>query len=176
METFAERVRRLRIAKGYTQTQLGERLGVVGHAVGAWELAISEPSAHRIPQLARSLGVSCDELLDGHRRVAPRQSQPVVVETFGQRLRRLRLKAGYQRCADLAAVVGVTAPAVSNWEVDAKQPQQHHQRAVAKMLDVPLHYLLYGEEDAHTARLHHAIRINAPRERLLALIGSGPDA
>jgi len=64
-EFFAERLRRLRKARGFTQVLLGERLGITYHAIGRWERAYDAPDRDRIPDLARLLGVSTDYLLTG---------------------------------------------------------------------------------------------------------------
>jgi transcriptional regulator with XRE-family HTH domain len=64
-EFFAERLRRLRKARGYTQTLFGERLGISRHAIAQWEAFRAAPDRNRIPDLARLLGVSTDYLLTG---------------------------------------------------------------------------------------------------------------
>jgi transcriptional regulator with XRE-family HTH domain len=62
---FAERLRRLRLARGFTQKLVGQRLGVSRHAVAQWEASNSAPDRDRITDLARLLKVSSDYLLSG---------------------------------------------------------------------------------------------------------------
>ena len=47
---------------GYTQEQLGERLGVTGQSVSKWENEISNPDIAILPDLAKALGVDINSL------------------------------------------------------------------------------------------------------------------
>ena len=58
-------VRRLREAKGITQTQLAEQIGVSDKAVSKWETAKGLPDITLIEPLAKALGVSVMELMSG---------------------------------------------------------------------------------------------------------------
>lgn len=49
--------------KGFTQLELGEKLGVTDKAVSKWERDISCPDIGSIPRLAEVLGVSVEELM-----------------------------------------------------------------------------------------------------------------
>ena len=67
------------------------------------------------------------------------------VETFGQRLRRLRLRAGYTQ-QQLAARLTVSQAAVTAWERQWHAPRPHSMRDLARMLGVTPHYLTEGHE------------------------------
>jgi len=54
-----------RKAKGMSQENLAERLGVSSQAVSKWENDVSCPSINLLPHLAKLLGVTVDELLTG---------------------------------------------------------------------------------------------------------------
>lgn len=58
-------IKRLREAKGITQTQLAEQIGVSGKAVSKWETAKGLPDITLIEPLAKALGVSVMELMSG---------------------------------------------------------------------------------------------------------------
>ncbi len=58
-------IKKLREAKGLTQTQLAERIGVSSKAVSKWETAKGLPDITLIEPLAKSLGVSVIELMSG---------------------------------------------------------------------------------------------------------------
>ena len=58
-------IRRLRDAKGITQTQLAEQIGVSDKAVSKWETAKGLPDITLIEPLAKALGVSVMELMSG---------------------------------------------------------------------------------------------------------------
>jgi len=69
-ETFAERIARLRTAKGISQAELFRRMGFSatrrgGSPVSDWETARSQPRPQDYPALARTLGCSIDYLVTG---------------------------------------------------------------------------------------------------------------
>ena len=59
-------IKRLREAKGITQTQLAEQIGVSDKAVSKWETAKGLPDITLIEPLAKALGVSIMELMSGN--------------------------------------------------------------------------------------------------------------
>lgn len=63
----------LRKEKGWSQTELAERLGVTNKAVSRWETGRGYPDVELLPLLAKELGVTISELLDGERTPAPPQ-------------------------------------------------------------------------------------------------------
>jgi len=62
-ETFGQRLARLRKARGFSQTDLGERVGVSQRVMTYYECQSERPPAHLLATLADALGVSVDELL-----------------------------------------------------------------------------------------------------------------
>ena len=64
-ETLGRRIARLRLAKTATQERLAKELNVSPQAVSKWENDINYPDISLLPDLARFLGVSIDELLSG---------------------------------------------------------------------------------------------------------------
>lgn len=71
-------IRDLRTAKGMTQQQLAEKLGVTDKAVSKWERCVSYPDITLLRELAEALDVSVTELLAGERDAAPPQVSPEV--------------------------------------------------------------------------------------------------
>lgn len=63
--TIGERIGALRRAAGLSQERLAEQLGVSRQAIGKWEAGASLPGVDNLQELARALGVSCDELITG---------------------------------------------------------------------------------------------------------------
>ena len=59
---FCDNLKEYRKQKGYSQTQLGDRVGVTRQAISRWESGTDTPSLERIAALARVLGVSIDAL------------------------------------------------------------------------------------------------------------------
>ena len=64
-KTLGRRIARLRLAKTATQERLAKELNVSPQAVSKWENDINYPDISLLPDLARFLGVSVDELLSG---------------------------------------------------------------------------------------------------------------
>ncbi len=60
--TLSQNISAFRRAKGYTQEQLGELLGVSNQAVSKWETGVSYPDVMLLPSLAEALGVTLNDL------------------------------------------------------------------------------------------------------------------
>lgn len=58
------RIRELREARGMTQGELAERMGVDRTGVNKWESEVALPRARQLPQLAEVLGCSISELFE----------------------------------------------------------------------------------------------------------------
>ena len=63
--TIGKRITLLRKEKGLTQVELATHMGVSPQAVSKWENDQTCPDISALPKLARLLGVSVDELLEG---------------------------------------------------------------------------------------------------------------
>lgn len=61
-QRFSENLRRLRLAKGYTQEQLAEKMGVSAQSVSRWECGTTLPDVLQLPDLARLYGSTVEEL------------------------------------------------------------------------------------------------------------------
>lgn len=64
-ETIGNRIAKFRKAKGMTQEELANHMGVSSQAVSKWENDASCPDISLLPQLCRVLGITTDELLTG---------------------------------------------------------------------------------------------------------------
>ena len=58
----AENIRKFRKAMGLTQTQLAEKLGTTQHVITNYERGLRNPAAAKMPEIARALTVSLEEL------------------------------------------------------------------------------------------------------------------
>jgi transcriptional regulator with XRE-family HTH domain len=62
-ESLAVRIKRLRMASGLTQGQLGELIGISPAAVGRWEAGEFLPKGRYVVKLAGALGIDVAALL-----------------------------------------------------------------------------------------------------------------
>jgi len=69
--TIGKRIAGLRKDKGLKQEDLAQMLGVSGQAVSKWENDQTCPDISLLPQLAKVLGVTVDELLSGKQEIVP---------------------------------------------------------------------------------------------------------
>lgn len=67
-EKVAEQIAKLRKSKGLTQAELGERVGVSFQAVSKWERGETLPDIGVLPDLAKVLETSIDNILLGGER------------------------------------------------------------------------------------------------------------
>ena len=69
MQKVGEQIAALRKAKGLTQSDLGERLGVTFQAVSKWERGETLPDTAILPDLAGVLETTVDHILMGGERI-----------------------------------------------------------------------------------------------------------
>jgi len=85
----------LRRRKGWDRASLADRLGVPPERVKRWELGTYLPSLELLAALARTLGVTIDELVTGQAPLAPelsRRQQDEAKVHLGGLMRLLKLK------------------------------------------------------------------------------------
>ena len=73
---IANRLMELRRRRGYSQEELGEKIGVSRLAVSKWERAESSPDIDNIIALSKLYGISIDELLDSEKPVEETNFSP----------------------------------------------------------------------------------------------------
>jgi transcriptional regulator with XRE-family HTH domain len=59
-----QKIKRLRLAAGYTQQAVADAVGVTVRTIISWEQGARVPGGDKIAKLAKALGVSADELLN----------------------------------------------------------------------------------------------------------------
>lgn len=63
--SFAEKIMELRKQKGWSQEELGERLGVTRQTVSKWELGMTTPEMEKLAAMSELFEISLDELVRG---------------------------------------------------------------------------------------------------------------
>jgi transcriptional regulator with XRE-family HTH domain len=141
LAAFGERLRKLRSKTGLTQAQVGWRIDRKGPTIGSMERGMHGPIALPIVlKLAEAMGYTAEELLGdtgyvpptvtragngyGQRRDVPevaRMGNTAQIHPLVAELRRARQKSFSQQA--LAKLVGVSGPAVNDWEYGLTQPR-----------------------------------------------------
>lgn len=63
--TFAEKLIELRKSRGWSQEELGDKLGVTRQTVSKWELGSTTPEMEKIAAISELFGITTDELIKG---------------------------------------------------------------------------------------------------------------
>lgn len=100
-------------------------------------------------------------------------------ETFGSRLKRLRMESSYSMVG-LAAATGVTKPTLWKWETERVRPRQKALATLAGVLGVSESFLLFGigegeDAGADKARGNLAETIASSRKAIAELAGVSSD-
>ena len=77
---FSEKLTELRHSRGWSQEQLGERLGVTRQTVSKWELGSTTPELEKLAMMSDIFGVSTDELIKGEPQEARSEERRVGKE------------------------------------------------------------------------------------------------
>lgn len=73
---FAEKLTQLRKSRGWSQEELGERLGVTRQTVSKWELGATTPEMEKLVEMSELFGLSVDELVKGGGALNEMKSEP----------------------------------------------------------------------------------------------------
>lgn len=90
-----ELIAAVRRQKGMNQSQLADKLGVTNKAISRWETGRGYPDVETLPDLAKALDLSVQELLDGEQRcdqpesITAEQTLICVCQSAGQQKRKL---------------------------------------------------------------------------------------
>ncbi len=95
-DKVGEQIRLLRRAKGLTQEELGERLGVTYQAVSKWERGEALPDVGLLPDLSDVLETTVDHILRGGERIA----------AFGRRMTVDEIKGGIACVEKMGQLLG----------------------------------------------------------------------
>lgn len=112
MSVIGQQIKKYRMAKGITQEQLGQLVGVTTQAVSKWECG-GTPDAELLPSLSESLGVSIDALFG-------REEQKPAL-TLAKQLCRMNDEEAFRYAFDLcwAMEMGLTHDAMPDNVMEA---------------------------------------------------------
>ncbi len=134
----AQTIKRLREAKGITQTELADQIGVSSKAVSKWETSKGLPDIALIEPLSQALGVSVMELMSGDTVINKNLSSNILFSKFyvcpvcGNVI--------HTTGETLISCCGITLPAL-----DAEETDNSHEITVEPV------------EDEHFITVHHSM-------------------
>jgi transcriptional regulator with XRE-family HTH domain len=88
-ETIGDRIRKARLARGLTQTELGKRIGVSQGMVTYYEVRGVSPAPDLLLKLARALSISVEELVGQKAPKTPSSEAPQSVQLW-RRLKKVQ--------------------------------------------------------------------------------------
>jgi len=103
---LGDTIYRLRKEKGMSQAQLGEAVGVSNKAVSKWETYEANPDIGLLPLLAKTLGVTIDELLTDVK-IEKGDPQPKDARVFGVPGTTLETPEAYEFVSDKKTAKGL---------------------------------------------------------------------
>lgn len=83
---FGANLRRLRLERGLTQTQLGQRVGLSKRMIAHYERHATRPPAEKISAIAHALNIKADELVNGNGST----KHPTIDAKFARKLERAK--------------------------------------------------------------------------------------
>ena len=78
--TFSERIRKVRVERGFTQTGLAKQAGLAENLLYRWERELHGASRRTLQRVSEVLGVSPSYLLTGREAVAAEPTEPGEAE------------------------------------------------------------------------------------------------
>lgn len=131
---LGEKIRSLRKEKGWSQVELGEKLGLPGQHISRYETGKIRPRPSILETIAKTFGIPVDaleELSSGPQEI-DRQ-----VMTIGEKIRELRRKRNWSQ-AELGERLGIAAQNVCRYEKDLVTPRTGTLAQFAEVLEVPV--------------------------------------
>ncbi len=82
---IGEKIKKLRKARGITQEELAESLGISFQAISKWENRIALPDITMAPAIASYFGITMDELFDFNLKEVDRKIEAITTEAYRYR-------------------------------------------------------------------------------------------
>lgn len=122
-------IAQLRRERGWTQEELGERLGVTNKTISRWENGNYMPSIEMLTLLGKEFGVTLNELLEGRKldeadfRAAADEKLAQAMARPGERLRRWLERYGTFTAVVLVLCLMIGSLAYVDWQYRQAHPE-----------------------------------------------------
>lgn len=100
---FSEKLTELRKSRGWSQEELGDRLGVTRQTVSKWELGATTPEMEKLAAMSELFGVSADELIKGGAFYETKPEQSVNAADTGN-VKRMLINGEYKSARTVRGV------------------------------------------------------------------------
>lgn len=139
------RFKECREKKGFSQKYVALTLGVKAPSVSAWESGKTLPSSENLVAVAKLYDVSVDFLL-GRETKPEKKERPVFTDIpCINRVKELCVRKDISQ-KELAALVGVSQPTVSEWFTNKKNPRGERLEKLSEVFGVSKAYILGYDE------------------------------
>lgn len=165
-----KRSRQLRLDLGLTQSELGNKLGVIKQTVSNWENDICDPDVETMVALADLFGISVDDLV-GH-------LNDCTIDTkiyFSTNLSYLRKRSNLTQ-EEVAEGVGLGRPTISLYEIGAREPTLKTLVKLSQYFSVSIDDLLLKDLRPQGTLLSRNLgylhsRANCSQEKIAMMLG-----
>ncbi|MGN0661258.1 MAG: helix-turn-helix domain-containing protein [Oscillospiraceae bacterium] len=157
-------IKNMREAKGLTQAELADRIGVSSKAVSKWETAKGLPDISLIEPLAEALGVSVMELMSGNR---------IVNKNISCNILRSKIFV----CPVCGNIIHTTGDALINCcgitlcALEAEETDDSHEIRIKEVEDE--HFVTINHEMTKTHYISFAAFVTSDRFQLVKLYPEG---
>ncbi len=157
-------IRNLREAKGMTQAQLAEKIGVSDKAVSKWETAKGLPDITLIEPLSKALGISVAELISG---------EAVTNKNISANI----LRSKFYVCPICGNIIRSTGDAVISCcgitlpPLEAEEADEDHETEIEKVEDE--HFLTVKHEMTKTHFISFIAYLTSDRVQFVKLYPEG---
>jgi len=171
--SYKDNIERIMRAKGVSQVELGNRLGISSQAVNQWFNTPGGPKSSRFPEIAKALGVALSELLEpegGAARETPEEpfvaapsaaSPKAVWRAIGNRLNFVRTARMMSDLPEaVASRLGIKPSDLLAYESGEQPTPLEVIVAFCHKFAVSADFLLLGKED----RLDDYLRDRLPKK------------
>lgn len=117
-------IEKARLAKGLTQTQLAEAIGVNNRQISVWECSSVTPSVTTLAKIADALGVNINDLITEHKKKEPNNN-----------IAQIRKEKGLTQ-TQLASAIGTSQTMIQKYECGVCKASKDTLKKLASALEV----------------------------------------
>lgn len=145
-----ERIRFIRLNRGYTIQGFGDLFGASRGNVQAWEMGACLPNKRRLQKIAQMANIGVTELLYGNQNNRDQEVAEVLQKKpnkkeVGKRIFSIRKNMNLT-LEQFGLILQVGRSNVSQWELGKVLPRREKSIEIAKLGKISVEELLYGKE------------------------------